>query len=227
MVVGLIGIYILLALMVIHMYCTYRKNLGRVWRKYNAKRFLVSVLLPSLIPFVITVVMAFIEEDNVSISEWLRSTEGIFLISMCAISVIALILQFIEWRKEHEDKKTEWVNRIFREAYDKLYDVLKLKYSMYRTSALKHEGGIPSEKIEYDVFDNIRNICEAYRIAIARITNIPTTHINISFIYHYNYPNATEKDKAWRWIVGKGSNLNTALEEFIERRYAFPLYDGK
>lgn len=213
----LIGIYILVALMIIHMYCIHKKKLLRIWRKYNVKRFLVSVLLPTLIPIIMTIVMAYLESGNNSIIIWAKSSEGIFLISMSTISIIVFCLQFVEWRKEHEDRKNEWINRIFRAAYEKLYDVLRSKYSMYRTAALNHNGGTPSKKIEYDVFDNIRNICDAYRIAIAQITHIPTTHISISFIYHYNYPQANSLDKTWRWIIGKGSTLNIPLNDFVNK----------
>ncbi len=67
------------------------------------------------------------------------------------------------------------------------------------------------------MFEHIRTICGAYRLAVANMTHIPTTHITVSFIYHYTYNKANSKDREWRWIIGKDSNFNVPLDDFIAR----------
>lgn len=191
-------------------------RLTRHWKKHQTAKFLINVVFPAVIPFIITVGMAMIEGDN-SFSQWIKEPTGIFLSVMCVVTFVLTYFQFKEWRKDCRDRKIEWVNRIYREAYDKLYDVFKSRCTAYKTTALHSGHGILPQKIEYDIFDHIREICSAYRVAIAKIANIPTTHINVSFIYRYNYPGANHKDAAWRWIIGKGSTLCISLSEFIKR----------
>ena len=210
---GVLMISLLMAVIIKH-----RKEIKKWWKKYNIKKFLVSVFFPALIPLIISVVTVIAENGKNDFIDVITDPMLYFLIAMCVVSLIVFVFQYKDWKKDHEDRKTEWVNGIYREAYDKLYDVLKAKTTAYRTKALTSgHGFLKDSDIGYDVFDHIRTICRAYRLAISEITNIPTTHITISFIYHYTYDSANYKDKAWRWIIGKDSNFNIPLGDFIAR----------
>ena len=199
----------------------YRKIISWWWKRYNVKNFIVNVIMPSLIPLVITFLLPIFQNTNSETSKWsqyFKTTEFYFLFCMCVIAFVNFIFQFRVWKKEHEDKKTEWKNEIYRHAYHNLYDALKAKTDSYITAALDNKNGSLDEKhIRYDIFDHIREICGAFRCAVADMTDIPTTHINVSFIYHYTYEGANEKDKEWRWIMGKGTDFNMPLNEFIQR----------
>ncbi len=191
------------------------------WKKYNIKKFLVSVLIPALLSLSMSVAAAVFSDngDTDNFAMWVESPITWFWIAMCIISAIIFWHQFLDWKKDCQDKEIEWRNMIYSHAYLQLYAALKAKTTALRTSSLHTKHGKKTKNHNrYDVFNHIRTICDAFREAIADMTDIPMTHIDVSFIYHYTYEDANEGDKEWRWITGKDSNFHTPLNDFVQRK---------
>jgi len=216
----LICLGILILLYIVSVICKHWQLIKSKWEEHNAKKFIISVVLPFLIPFIITIGLAIFNASDDDGTFWNYFLEGEFwfLLLMCVISVVVLVLQYKEWKKEHEERKTEWVNSIYFHAYNNLKRVLSAKTSAYRTRAVNSgHGFLEQEDIGYDVFAHIRNICDAFSLAISDMTDIADTHVSVSFIYRYTYNGANQRDSEWRWILGKDSNLNISLDDFVNR----------
>jgi len=220
----LIAILICLAIFIIiylsSLIFKHRHWIKEQWKKYKARKFLICVFLPSFIPFVITFGLAIFNkiDNGLPFKEYIREKKFLFLLLMCIVSSITFILQYKEWIKEWKDRKTEWENRIYFHAYNNLKRVLCAKTSAYRTKALKSGHGFLEESnIGYDLFLHIRTICDAFSLAISDMADIPSTHVSASFIYRYTYQGANDLDREWRWVIGKDSNFNIPLKDFISR----------
>ena len=80
---------------------------------------------------------------------------------------------------------------------------------------MKH-GMLSDSDIPYNVFSQIRTICWEFCNTISEITHIEKKDLSAAFVYRYTYKGATDRDKSWRWITGKGSKFNTPLTDFTE-----------
>lgn len=229
----IIGVSILLLIEIFGICLRYRHAIIRKWKEFHVGKFIINIVLPALIPFIITIVLS-VWELNKEYASWialLKSFPFIFLLIMCILSIINFFFQLRYWIRDFRERRLEWKNRAYHHAYYNLYDVLIAKTHEFSKRALKLEpGSICEENIPYDVFDHIRDVCNGFRDAVAGITNIPTTHIHVSFIYHYVYEKANTKDKAWRWIIGKDSNVNIPLNSFTQRdesMYHFLIHNNR
>ena len=214
-----IGVVILVATAIFTPAIKYRRNIKKWWKNNGVWKFIVTVLVPFALPFVITLVIYFTDSYKAT-PNTPKTKEPIlwFMFAVCVMAFINLCFQFYYWKKEKNDKKIEWENAIYRHAYNNLYDALKSKTTMYSTAAINlKKNSFCDMIVNYDAFDHIRNICINFCNAVSGITDIPTTHITVSFIYHYTYENANCKDSAWRWIIGKDSSCTCPLDTIINK----------
>lgn len=214
----LIAILIIVLVLVVFKTMTlivkYRRNILLWWKRYAIWKFIVNVFLPFAIPFVITIVVTISGGDNYKPFEPLF----LFLCAMCVFAIVNLCFQLRFWIKEHKERKLEWKYQASHHAYYSLYDVIKEKNIQYGIKSIEMKNGyIPEKMIPYNVFDQIRRICSAFRHAVAHITGIDTVHITVSFIYHYTYEDTTKDDYSWRWIMGKDSGFDISLKDFTKR----------
>lgn len=214
-----IGVAFLVATVIFTPIIKYRRNIKKWWKNNGVWKFIVTVLVPFALPFIITLVLYFTDSYKANLdTPKIKEPILLFMIAVCVIAFINLCFQFYYWKKEKNDKKIEWENAIYRHAYYSLYDALNAKTTKYRTAAIHNKNNSLKEIVgEYDAFDHIRDLCIAFRRAVSGMTDIPTTHIAVSFIYHYTYTGANYKDKEWRWIIGKDSNCTCPLESIINK----------
>ena len=217
--ISIITLSLVIVLVISMMLTLFWKNRHAIrtwWKKNLVWKCITTVLAPFLIPFIITLVLELTNEDA-------SRTVMRFLITMCLLTFFNLIFQFVEWKKERKNIDIEWENFASQCAYNNLYDVIKEKvnkygdYSYERPELKEKQFCLAQENIPYDIFEHIRRICLMFRSTLGTITEINTLHMNVSFIYHYTYKTANEGDKQWRWLVGKDSDFDIALNDFTDK----------
>ncbi len=211
---------IILCLILTIIFLRNKKIIARFFKKNQVTRFVVTVLIPFIIPFILSILFA-VDQDFFSSKTnkfEINSSINIVTILLICISFINLIFQFISWCKEKKESDIRWENASARKAYDNLHLILKDKTFALRTAY--HTGFSLNSKLQnitpYNIFDHIRKLTWGFCCTISDITNIPTKDLDAAFIYHYCYSGASEKDKQWRWVTGKGSKFNLNLEDFIK-----------
>ena len=208
----------------------------------NFGRFIVNIVIPVMIPFIITLFMELggmgnefvVKVENCScsnISECTCELSGeysviekdkislsIFLWSMFGIACINTGFQLIEWIKEHQEINLRWKNEAAKYAYNDMFEVHMSKNTQLRTAYHRglRQGMLSFADVPYDVFDQIRKISWELCNTIGQITKIEKKDLSAAFIYRYTYDKCNNKDKQWRWITGKGSKFNKDLNTYVE-----------
>ncbi len=201
----LIGTLILLVLICI---CVkYRRNILHFIRKKQVIRFLINVVIPFLIPLILSI-LEFNKDDNASE----------LVAFLLGIAVMNLVVQFIMWLKEQKEADIRFENLAAKYAYNSLFEIHKKKNVQLRNAHHNglERGMLTAADVPYNIFDQIREITWGFGRAIAEITGIPTKDLDASFIYHYTYSDAGRNDKSWRWVTGKGSKFRVDLNDFAE-----------
>ena len=80
---------------------------------------------------------------------------------------------------------------------------------------LLKEVYIPEKYIPYDVHGYVSEICMSFRDTISEFTSVPQEYMSVTFIYHYDYPEANDDDKSWRWVIGKEATTQIELNYFV------------
>lgn len=174
-------------------------NKRRFWRE-----FLVCTVGPALIPVVMLLPKTHFSEVACYILMGV-----LYLIDAIFIRRIYKCTE-----KENEDIL---INRINSIAYTNAFQLGERKRDYIIEKTYKEDYHVLKEMIPYDVHNYIAEICKNFRDTISRITSINQEHMSVTFIYHYDYKNATEADKSWRWVVGKEFSTRTELDRFVER----------
>lgn len=204
----LLGILIVLFLSFI--FIRHRIKIIRFIKKHQVIRFIVNVLLPFVVPLIISVLLM----DKKQLGDGLFWT----VIILLCIAVVNMIMQFYLWVKEKKECDIRWENFAAKHAYNNLYEIHMNKNSQLRSAyhnGLKR-GMLTDADIPYNLFEHIRKITWEFCNTVSKITDIPTKDLDASFIYHYDYPEASQADKKWRWVTGKGSKFNYALNDYVD-----------
>ena len=214
---GVLMVSLLMAVMIKH-----RKKICHWWKRHAIWMFIVNVLLPFMIPMALAVIPLVVKENNggcpchnITTDELV--TTGVFV--LVGLAIINMIFQCILWIKDKKEADIRWENAAARCAYNNLFRVIMEKNANLKTSyhrGLTH-GMLTDADIPYDVFSQIRTICMQLCDTISEITKIEKKDLSASFIYHYCYIDATDNDKRWRWLTGKGAKFDLALGSFVDR----------
>lgn len=207
----LTGFLIVLVLVCIFVKC--RTSILRFIKKKQVVRFLINVVIPFLIPLILSLV----DIDGTGKLKSLKDISGpaAFLLG---IAVVNVIIQFIMWIKEQKEADIRFENLAAKNAYNSLFEIHKNKNVQLRNAHHNglERGMLTTADIPYNIFDQIREITWGFGRAIGEITGIPTKDLDASFIYRYTYSGAGKLDRSWRWITGKGSKFRADLNDFAE-----------
>ncbi len=188
----------------------YWATIVRFFKKKQVWRFIVNVVIPFVVPFVISVLAILCDEDLKNI----HLATSILL----AVATINLIIQTAIWIKEKNEVDLRWENRAAGLAYNNLFEIHIDKNTQLRNSYHNglDRGMLTDADIPYNIFNHIRKITWEFGNTIGQITGIHSKDIETAFIYRYSYENAGKKDKRWRWVSGKGSKFKPGLEDFAD-----------
>lgn len=179
----------------------------------SKRRYVWEFVATTVIPVLITLFQVLVSDEYVN--------GTIRAITTAVASVADLILIIWIYRKDIKYKEVSLIVQTKGAAYTNAYQLCERKRNEIakRTYPQNEEPilPIPKEHILYDVHDYIAEICINFRDTIAQITSINQEHMSVTFIYHYDYNDATDKDRSWRWVVGKEASTRTKLDKFIER----------
>lgn len=168
------------------------------------------VFVCTIFPFVIPILM-----DNIGdyMEDWVK---GIIY----AIFVIADVIGICYFNKKNiKSEKTVWEKTASMYAYSEIYEVNETKRNYLMDKSYKDVGfSLPKDKIPYDVFTYIQEICKSFAGVIAKITDIRKENISVSFVYRYVYENSSPEDEKWRWVIGRELTMNTPLDDYIDNR---------
>lgn len=220
----LIAIIACLAMIILSLIITvlikHRKTIGRWWRKRAIGKLIINVILPFAIPFVMSVITTlFPLDDNNNIYTFTKNKSMFFIIwGLSIFALINMVFQIISWIRQHKEEDIKWENAAARCAYNNMFRIFMDKNTRLRGSyhhGLK-QGMLTDADIPYNVFSQIRTLCWELCDTIGQITQIEKKDLSAAFIYHYCYEGATENDRRWRWITGKGSKFSMTLQDFVE-----------
>lgn len=184
---------------------TVAKPIIRFIRKKKLIRFLINVLLPFALPVCLSIIT--------TPDEILHNNVGLAILFVMLLNAIA---QFASWLKEVREEEVLFENRAANFAYNNLYETQKSKnFQLRNTYHIRKNSRDPVEAIPYNVFDQIKKIAWEFGHTVGDITSIQTKDIDVSFIYHYTYKDATPDDTRWRWVTGKGSKFKEDLDNFV------------
>lgn len=173
------------------------------------KRVFFEFLISTVLPVSISIFYSEVTEDH--ISELARTIITIILV---VVNAVLLYFQYRNTIKEKDDLLENTINSI---AYTNSVQLGERKRDSIINKTYDPDYNIPKESVPYDVHNYIAEICKNFRDTISQITHVPQEHMAVTFIYHYTYPNATDSDLSWRWVVGKESSTKTPLDRFVER----------
>lgn len=215
---------IILSLM-INILLRHRRGISRWWRKRAIGKLIVNVILPFVIPLIMSVVTTLFSSDDNRCScadcqSIFTKHRPILLVTwgLFALALINVVFQIIAWIKEHREEDIRWENAATRYAYNNMFRIFMDKNTRLR-GAYHHglkQGMLTDADIPYNVFSQIRTICWELCDTIGQITQIEKKDLSAAFIYHYCYDGATESDRQWRWITGKGSKFSITLQDYVE-----------
>ena len=213
---GVCTIYLIMMPIIKH-----RKKICRWWKRHAISMFIVSILMPFLIPIIMAVVPLIFNENGcscVGCSGSNGSSATVFILVLALLAFINAIFHSILWIKDKKEIDVRWENASIKHAFDNMFKAHMCKNTQLRSS---YHGGLTNgiltdADIPYNIFDQIREISWDFCHTISGITGISIQDLSASFIYHYNYENANENDRKWRWITGKGSKFSMPLTDFIE-----------
>ena len=185
------------------------RRIVRFFRKKQVVRFIVNVFVPFAIPLAISIITfaPTNETDEVKIS---------LAIALASFAIINLFVQLGIWIKEKKEADIRWENHAARHAFNNLFEIYANKNSQLRTAyhnGLK-QGMLTDADIPYNIFDMIRKITWEFCNTVSDITDIPTKDMDGAFVYRYVYPGASEKEKTWKWVTGKGGKFKPGLNDF-------------
>lgn len=204
----------LIALVLICIFVKHRIAILRFIKKKQVLRFLVNVLVPFLIPLLLSV----LEYDSKDQSWEFTAPKSVLVSFLLGIAVMNVIIQFIVWTKEQKEADIRMENLAAKHAYNSLFEIHKSKNVQLRNAHHNglERGMLTAGDIPYNIFDQIREITWGFGQAIGDITGIPTKDLDSSFIYRYTYSGAGKYDRSWRWVTGKGSKFRADLNDFAE-----------
>ena len=211
---GLILIGVMLLLITTGMIVNYKWKtpIIRWGKKYRVFKFIVNILVPFVVPFILSIV--FIDPDELNENKWLFV---VILVSM-AVVIVNFVFQFWYWKQDRDESMLRWENSASKHAYMGLYRIHKDKKAQYSAMSLKNE----TINTQYDIYDHIRKICLEFANTIGDITGIPAIHISVSFIYRFPHivgeTTNNDDDQEWRWIIGRNSKFNMSLGNFIKQK---------
>lgn len=181
-------------------------------------RFIVTVLIPFAIPFILSIIFAVDESWVHKIRHGTANISLIiFVLIMVFISFVNLVFQFIIWCHEKKENDILWENFAAKQAFNNLYEIFMGKMIQMRSSyhnGLK-QGMLTDADVPYNIFEQIRKVTWEFCCTISKITDIPTKDLDVAFIYHYSYKGAGPDDTRWKWITGKGTKFGLNLNDFI------------
>lgn len=196
-----------------------RIKIIRFFKKNQVIRFVMTVFIPFIVPFVLSILFSIDQElfADVKSNGTTNPTIITATIILSAIAIINLVIQFIIWCQEKKENDIRWENFAAKQAFNNLHEIFMGKMIQLRSSyhnGLK-QGMLTDADVPYSVFDQIRKITWEFCRTISKITDIPTKDLDAAFIYHYRYKNSTDKDQEWRWITGKGTKFSLTLNNFV------------
>ena len=204
----------LIALVLICIFVKHRIIILRFIKKKQVVRFLSNVVVPFLIPLILSV----LEFDRTAQRWKIEAPESSLVSFLLGIAVMNVIIQFIMWVKEQKEADIRFENLAAKNAYNSLFEIHKNKNVQLRNAHHNglERGMLTAADIPYNIFDQIREITWGVGRAIGEITGIPTKDLDASFIYRYTYSGAGKYDRSWRWVTGKGSKFRADLNDFAE-----------
>lgn len=212
---------ILLGIVIVFIICFIilkkRTRIVRFIKKHQIIRFIANVMLPFIVPLALSII--FVQADDKLIDS-IKGNKSILTVVILLISmaIINLVVQFYFWIREKKESDIRWENFAAKHAYNNLYEIHMNKNSQLRSAYHNGltRGMLTDADIPYNLFEHIRKITWEFCNTISKITDIPTKDLDASFIYHYDYPEATKADQKWRWVTGKGSKFNYALNDYVD-----------
>lgn len=174
-------------------------------RKRKVIEFFVSTVLP------VCISLFYSELTEKLISEFLRN------IITAILAVLNLILIFWQYRNSEEERNKLVQNNLKSIAYTNSVQLGERKRDYVINKTYEEKYHISKDSIPYDVHNYIAEICKNFRDTVSQITHITQEYMSVTFIYHYIYPQATDEDRKWRWLVGKESSIRVPLDQFVER----------
>lgn len=210
--IGLVSI--LIALLIGCLVIKHRVKIVRFIKKKQVLRFIANVLVPFIVPLVISV-LTILHRNSEDPAEIKWTT----IVLLCVASV-NLVVQFAIWIKEKKESDLRWERIAAGRAFNNMFEVHKNKSSQLRAAYHKglKQGMLTDADIPYNIFEQIRKITWEFCNTISQITDIPTKDLEAAFIYHYPSPKGskTEKtDNQWKWVVGRGSRFEDNLLDFV------------
>ena len=179
----------------------------------NKRRYVLEFLVSTVIPVLITLFEVGIPD------KYINGTIRAVITAILAVADLAVII-CMHW-KDIKYKGISLIVKTKGTAYTNAYQLSERKRNEIakRTYRKNDEPDltVPEKYIPYNVHDYIAEICINFRDTIAQITSINQEHMPVTFIYHYDYHDATPDDRSWKWVVGKEASTRTKLDKFIER----------
>lgn len=186
---------------------------NRLRKHINAKSYVWQIIVTTGFPVCIALFQSLITKEHMN--PIIRD----IISGVCTIATIVLMI--LIYRKDIKNKEVVLIVKTKGTAYTNAYQLSERKRNEIAKRTYRKNGEpaltVPENHILYDVHDYIAEICINFRDTIAQITSINQEHMSVTFIYHYDYHNATADDKSWKWIVGKEASTRTKLDKFIER----------
>lgn len=172
--------------------------------KTKIKEIAICTVIPAIIPIIWLIPQEYVSDDARSI-----------FMSICYIVDLVLIIK--HYYKAYKEDRKQSEMKIKSIAYTNAFQLSERKRDAIINISYDGDYRIPKENVPYDVHNYIAEICKNFRDTVSQITHVPQEHMAVTFIYHYTYPNATDTDLSWRWVVGKESSTKTPLDRFVER----------
>lgn len=175
----------------------------------KCKRHLVGLCISIVIPTCFTLLNMEIAEELIS-----KALRISIIVILLLIDAILIVHYYRNSEKERNDASE---NKIKSIAYSNSVQLGERKRDYIINETYGKSYNIPKDNIPYDVHNYIAEICRNFRDTVSQITSIPQEYMAVTFIYHYVYPDATDEDQKWRWLVGKESSIKVPLDRFVER----------
>lgn len=203
----------ILFLFIVCLVFKHRLKIMRALKKAQATRFIVNILIPSAIPLALSVISVLPNESiDKSPREW-----TVPLVLSC-VAFLNLVIQFGVWLRERKEADIRWENHAAKYAFNNLFEIYSDKNSQLRTAYHNglRQGMLTDADVPYNIFDMVRKITWEFCNTVSKITDIPTKDMEGAFVYRYTYPGASEKEKAWKWVTGKGTKFKPGLNDFTQ-----------
>lgn len=170
----------------------------------NLKEFLLFTVVPFLIPFIL------------EINDGLMDVKVKWTI-IILLAGIDFFYSFKTLLEKENMISNLYIQNSVRYAYSRAHEIIKNKRNLLSRRTEIGDIDMQTQIIPYDIHDHISDICKEFKNVISSITKINAEYLSVIFIYRYVYENCSDKDKQWKWIIGKEPTNRCPINDFVEK----------